>query len=108
MQCYGKTERGRCKISNKDQEKNEEYTWINLSAKEALSYKTEISTRDSRERQPRGQFKAHYRIIDCFREVMQCSFPLQKYLFTDYREIFTFRGQKRNIACWCGEKVQIS
>lgn len=54
----------------KSKEKIKKYTWINLSAKEALSYKTEILTRDSRERerQSRGQFKAHKRTIDCFKE----------------------------------------
>jgi hypothetical protein len=29
---------------------NREYTWINLSAKEALSYKTGTRTRDTRDR----------------------------------------------------------
>lgn len=37
--------------------KIKEYTWINLSAKEALSYKTEISTETEGERQSKGQLK---------------------------------------------------
>lgn len=46
-----------------------------------------------RERESRGQFKAHKRTTDCFRgEMLQCSFSLRKYLFTGRTLMFTLRG----------------
>lgn len=104
-----KGERG--SISNKGSRENEEYTWINLSAREALSYKTKISTKDSRDK-PEDSLKRTKRIFDCLTEDMQCSFPLQKY-FISYKMWLTFRVEKEHcvqmwkkwqISWWQGEK----
>lgn len=50
MQCYTKRRRKGDWYKWKGSRENEEYTWINLSAREALSYKTKISTKDSRDK----------------------------------------------------------
>lgn len=106
MQCYTKRRRKGDGISKKRSRENEEYTWINLSAREALSYKTKISTKDSRDK-PEDSLKHTKRISDCFTEEMQCSFPLQK-CSTAYRLLLTFRVEKEHCMQTWVKKLQIS
>lgn len=81
-------------MSQEGARENEEYTWINLSAREALSYKTKISTRDSRDK-PEDSLKHTKGISDCLTGEMQCSFPLQT-PFTAHRMLLTFRVEKEH------------
>lgn len=91
--------------SNKGSRENKEYTWINLSAREALSYKTKISTKDSRDK-PEDSLKHTKRISDCLTEEMQCSFPPETYY--SLQNVANVQGRKGTLHAIVGEKLQIS
>lgn len=90
----------------KGSRENEEYTWINLSAREALSYKTKISTKDSRDK-PEDSLKHTKKNIWLIhrRNAMFVSPPE---MFDGLQTAARIRGRKGTLHADVGEKLQIS
>lgn len=101
-----KRKKERCNISNKGKEKMRIIPGsIYLPRKHFPTKQKYQQETAERERQSRGQFKAHKRTIDCLKR-KKCNDPLPSTnirLKTTYTDV-CIQGWKRNIACRCGEK----
>lgn len=110
MQCLRENKEGRC-VNSKGKEKMSNIPGSIYLPRKRFPTKQKYEQEREREKetQSRGQFKAHKRTTDCFREeTLQCSFSLWKYLFTDCKVMVTFRGWKGTLHAAVVKKVQMS